>query len=308
MSKVKPRIIVILGPTASGKSDVAIALAQKFNGEIISADSRQIYRGMDIGTGKVAKDPDCTGSAYCSKGIVHHCIDIVDPMEEYSVAQFQRDAKKSIDDILKHKKVPIICGGTNFWISALINETVLPEVRPNPKLRQELEKLSANELFAKLQNKDPLRAQTIDQHNKVRLIRALEIIEEIGKVPQPIRKDLEFDSLQIGISISKEDIDEKIRKRLDDRMQAGMIEEVENLHSKDVSWEWMEKIGLEYRWISRYLQGKIQLEEMKEKLTFDIIHYAKRQMTWLKKNPDIIWLKDYEDIQTTVATFLKESN
>ena len=200
-------IFVIVGPTGSGKSDYAIKLAREINGEIISADSRQVYRGMDIGTGKVPRDaelaacnlqrttnqkppkqsskklPVVSRQSYVSNGIRHHLLDVASPKRSYTVTHFLRDAKAAIEDIKKRSKVPIVCGGTNFWIEALVFDTEFPEVKPDPILRKELGRLTAPELFTLLQEKDPDRAETIDRHNKVRLIRALEIVATMGKVP-----------------------------------------------------------------------------------------------------------------------------
>ena len=296
----KNKVIVILGPTASGKSDIAIKLAQKYNGEIISADSRQIYRGMDIGTGKVTSAEQ--------KMAVHHMLDVADPNDEFNISHFKKSTEKIIEDILKREKLPIICGGTGFWIKSVVDNVQLPEVKPDKKLRNMLRNKSAEELFDALKKLDPERAKNIDAKNKVRLIRAIEICKVLGTVPKPrttnqeLRTNLEF--LQIGIDVPKEILNEKIKKRLDQRFKGGMIEEVHNLNKNGVSWERLEYFGLEYRWIARYLQNKISLSEMKEKLYYDIIHYAKRQMTWFRKDKRILWLKDYAEIEKAVKKFL----
>jgi tRNA dimethylallyltransferase len=339
MSESKPKIIVIMGPTACGKSDVAIKLAKKFDGEIISADSRQIFKDMNIGTGKVERDPieskiqdtryeiqktfniqilkskteDSKNTKYFySEGIRHHLIDIARPGQDFNVSHFKTLAEKKIEEILSRKKIPIICGGTNFWIDAITKNTKLPNVLPNVKLRQELDKLSAERLFAKLAKLDPERARNIDAKNKVRLVRAIEICEAIGKVPITTQVTsnwklvTKYEFLEIGLEVSREVLNEKIKKRLDERFESGMIAEVENLHKKKVSWKWMERIGLEYRWIARFLQKKVSKEEMSEKLYFDIIHYAKRQMTWLKRNSQIHWHSDYKSIEKEVEKFLRK--
>jgi tRNA dimethylallyltransferase len=296
------KVVVILGPTASGKSDVAIKLAQKFNGEIISADSRQVYRRMDIGTGKVTPAEQ--------KMAVHHLLDVVDPNDEFNISHFKKLAEKAIEDILKRGKVPIICGGTGFWIKSVVDDVQLPEVKPDKELRNLLSNKSAEELFAMLKKLDSKRAENIDPKNKVRLIRAIEICESVGKVPlinnESINK--KYDFLQIGIDVPKEILNEKIKKRLGQRFSKGMAEEVQDLNNPPagggVSWERLEYFGLEYRWIARYLQQKISLDEMVERLYFDIIHYAKRQMTWFKKDKRILWLKNYNEIEKTVTKFL----
>ncbi|HOW60799.1 MAG TPA: tRNA (adenosine(37)-N6)-dimethylallyltransferase MiaA [Candidatus Moranbacteria bacterium] len=295
-----PKIIVLLGPTASGKSDIAIKLAQEFNGEIISADSRQVYRGMNIGSGKVTEAEQ--------KMAIHHMLDIADPNDEFNISHFKKSAEKIIKDILKRKKLPIICGGTGFWIKAIVDNLQLPEVKPDKKLRNLLSNKSAEELFKMLRKLDPERAESIDPKNKVRLIRAIEICETLGTVPKMTTADKEsrkYEFLQISINVPKKILTEKIKKRLEQRFKQGMIEEVQNLNKNGVSWERLEYFGLEYRWIARYLQNKVSLSEMKEKLYFDIIHYAKRQMTWFKKDKRILWLKDYREIKKEIMQFLK---
>lgn len=310
------KIIVVYGPTASGKSDVAIKLAKKFNGEIISADSRQVYKGLDIGSGKVAKDEPgifyklfhkSKREGFFSNGIRHHLIDVAEPMADYNISHFKKDAEIIIEEISSQGKIPIICGGTNFWIDSIVHDSQIPEVEPNEELRDMLSSKSAEELFKQLQEMDPERAAHIDSKNPVRLIRAIEIATKLGSVPQleTAKLNPKYDFLQIGIRAEREKINAKIKKRLEERFEDGMIIEVEELHQAGVSFEWMERIGLEYRWISRYLQKKVEFEEMKEKLYFDIIHFAKRQMTWLKRNKEIIWLKDYSQIKKEVKKFLK---
>lgn len=323
MKNVKPKIIVIYGPTASGKSDAAIRLAKAIGGEIISADSRQIYKGLNIGSGKVARDKiqdtryKIQENTYISEGVRHHLIDVADPMVDYNISHFKKDTERIIKEIIERGKTPIICGGTNFWIDSIVNNCQIPEVAPDEQLRKKLAKKSAEELFAELEKLDPERAKNIDAKNKVRLVRAIEICKTLGSVPkhgawsiEHRAKNIKYDFLQIGIMTEREKLNEKIRKRLEERFNEGMIKEVEKLSNPPagggVSFEWMEKIGLEYRWISRYLQGKIALNEMKEKLYFDIIHYAKRQMTWLKRNKEIIWTKEYEEIEKETKKFFKK--
>jgi tRNA dimethylallyltransferase len=295
----KNKIVVILGPTASGKSDVAIKLAQRFNGEIISADSRQIYRGMNIGSGKVTKKEQ--------RMAVHYMLDVANPNDDFNISHFKKSAEKIIEDILKREKLPIICGGTGFWIKSIVDNVQLPEVKPNMELRKGLERESTEALFGMLEKLDPERAKNIDAKNKVRLIRAIEICKTLGSVPKSItqNKSNKYKFLQIGIDMPKEILNEKIKKRLGQRFSSGMIEEVQNLNENGVSWERLEYFGLEYRWIARYLQKKISLDEMMEKLYFDIIHYAKRQMTWFRKDKRIMWIKDYKEIENVVKKFLK---
>ncbi|NTW15434.1 MAG: tRNA dimethylallyltransferase [Candidatus Moranbacteria bacterium] len=314
--------IVVVGPTASGKSDYAISLARETGGEIVSADSRQVYRGMDIGTGKVTRDraaghpepaegsskyeeidvPGKTDSStrrlarndisYISGGIRHHLLDVASPKRTYTVTHFLRDAKAAIDDIRKRGKTPIICGGTNFWIEALVSDTAFPAVRPDPTLRKTLGRLTAPELFTMLEEKDPDRARTIDRHNKVRLIRALEIVATLGKVPTSGTRTQESGMKRerterfrfIGIDISREQLRKNIERRLDKRLGEGMVNEVRRLREEEgISWKRLEGFGLEYRWCALFLQGKITETELRDGITRDSLSYAKRQMTFLRK-------------------------
>ncbi len=283
----KPTVLVIVGPTASGKSDLAIRLARKFDGEIISADSRQVYRGMDIGTGKVTKAEQ--------KLVRHWMLDVASPTRQYDVTAWRRGAQAVIADITRRGKLPIICGGTGFWIDALVYDLHLPAVKPNAALRARLEKQSPAQLFARLKKLDPVRAASIDRHNPRRLIRALEIIVKTGR-PVPLQKNgSPFEPFILGIDISKEKLAQRIEKRLDARLKAGMATEVKRLRRQGVSWKRLESFGLEYRWLARYLRGStsgkgLNLKSMRDGLLRDIIKYSKRQMTWFKRNPDINWV------------------
>jgi tRNA dimethylallyltransferase len=309
---IKPflyRVIAVVGPTASGKSDFAVALAQQIidhkkelgvkGAEIISADSRQVYKGFDLSSGKITQGE--------MGGIPHHLLDVVPPTQQYSVAQFVQDASKVIDSLVSKNIVPIVCGGTSFWIDALLQGVSLPDVPPNHALRETLSTLSTEELFTLLQQKDPRRVDTIDPYNPHRLIRAIEIVEALGSVPAPATNPL-YQSLYIGIQTDKDTLTEKIALRLDERIRQGMIDEIINAHQKGVSYDRLEELGLEFKWTARYLQGVLSLEEMKKELCNDIVHYAKRQMTWLKKNPSIVWIekKRPDAVWPQVVSFLQD--
>lgn len=309
---------MILGPTSSGKSDVAIRLAKKFNGEIISADSRQIYKHMNLGTGKVEGQWKQSGhtfiknrkgnKSFISEETIHHLIDIVSPRNEYNISDFQKDCKKLIRDISSRGKVPIVCGGTGFWISSVVDGKALPQVKPDKKLREKLEKNPVVDLYAQLKKLDPARAKTIDKHNKVRLIRAIEICKALGKVPKIVNSKQEkvnSNFLQIGISVDKNELDKKIKKRLEQRFDQGMIEEVEKLKSKyHLDWKRIQSFGLAYYWIPLYLQGKISEEEAKYRTFLAERNYAKRQRTWFKRDKRIVWENDYIKIEKNVSDFL----
>lgn len=280
------KVIVILGQTSTGKSDFAVEIAKQTNGEIISADSRQVYKGMNLGTGKITKKE--------MRGVPHHLLDVTSPSKIFSVTNFQKLANKEIKKIIKKNKIPIICGGTGFYIDTVINGVTFPEVPPNKKLREELYQLDAIALVRYLEKLDPERLKTIDKNNKVRLVRAIEIAKALGKVPSlSPRSDLgerDFDVLKIGLTVPDEVLKARIKTRLLARIKKGMVKEVENLHKDGLSWKRMNDLGLEYRYVSLYLQNKIAKDEMIEKLNTEIWHYAKRQKTWFKRDQNIIWI------------------
>ena len=268
-------IIVVLGPTASGKSDFAVELALKHNGEIISADSRQVYKGLDIGTGKITEEE--------MKGIPHHMLSVYELADEVSVARYARDAMPILQNILSRGKTPIICGGTGQYIDALIFDTAIPEVGPNMKLREESEEKSTEELYEKLQSLDPRRAESIDKHNRVRLIRALEIIESIGVVPQQDTPSLRLPTTIYLLAPTRETLRARIAKRLETRLEKGMVEEVKDIVKKGYLSLDMRKFGLEYVSIAKYLEDTITEEEMKQEIITKSMQYVKRQETWNKK-------------------------
>jgi len=280
--QTKPKILVIVGPTASGKTSLSITFAKKFNGEIISADSRQVYTGLDLGTGKVTQNE--------MMGIPHHLLDVADPLEIYTVADFVRDGRIAIDEIHAHKKLPIIVGGTFLYIDALLGKISTPEVPPNAELRAHLEKEDIEALYRKIKEQDPQYAKIIDAQNKRKLIRALEIIETLGVIP-PQKNEALYDTCTLGITISKETLRDNISKRLIMRVEHGMIEEVQKLHSNGISYERLKELGLEYNFISQYLENTISKDEMTSQIVTKSMQYAKRQMTWLKRNNEIHWFE-----------------
>jgi tRNA dimethylallyltransferase len=294
------KIVVIVGPTASGKSDLAIKLAQKFQGEIISADSRQVYKGLDIGTGKVSKKEQ--------KLVPHHLLDIANLKRPatagFAVAQFQKLGQKTIKEILKRGKLPIIVGGTGLYVDALVFNTAYPEVPPNPKLRAQFGKLTVEQLFEKLKKIDPKRAKSIDPHNPRRLIRALEIIAATQKPISDLKRESPYHVLWLGLN--PEDLDKRINARLYARLKQGILTEVKNLRRSGVSWKRLHDLGLEYRWIGEFLQNKITGVEMMTGLERAIRQYAKRQMTWFKKNKKIHWLKEPGEAMRLGRSFLKK--
>jgi tRNA dimethylallyltransferase len=294
------KVVVILGPTASGKSSAAIRLARKFDGEIISADSRQIFRGMDIGSGKITPEEQRIAP--------HHMLDIASPRTIFSAAKFKKQAEKHIQDILKRNRLPMICGGTGFWIQAIVDNAAYPEVKPDFGLRKRLDQKSTEELLAALEKLDPTRAKNIDIRNRVRLIRAIEICQTLGKVPpvQNLHRSSRYDFLQIGILRDKKILHERIRSNVRERLENGMIAEVEKLRSSGLSWKKIESFGLSYRLVPMFLRGEIDSEkELEEKIYQAEKDYAKRQMTWFAKDKRIIWLEKYADMEKAVSSFLE---
>ncbi len=293
--------IAIVGPTAVGKSSLAIALARKYNGEIISADSRQVYKGLDIGTGKVTKKE--------MSGVPHHMLDIVSPKKQYSVAEFQKIGREKITDIFSRGKLPIICGGTGLYVDSLLKNSQFPQVTPNEELRARLEEKTTAELFQIVKGLDPRRAETIDPHNPRRLVRAIEIATALGSVPnvQLTTSNSRQRVLWIGLTLPPEELKKRIADRLETRLKTGMIQEAKKLHTLGLSWKRMEELGLEYRYLARFLQGNITKEEMITSLQSEIWHYAKRQMTWFRRNEEITWFTPHNALQimTTVGNFLR---
>ena len=283
------KIIVILGPTATGKSDLAVQIATKVGGEVISADSRQVYTGLNIGTGKITKRE--------MRDIPHHLLDIISPKKVFSVAEWQKMTKKKIVEIIARGHVPIIVGGTGFYIQSIVDDIVLPEVPPNKVLRKKLEKKSAAELFEMLRSMDPRRARGMiaenSDKNPVRLIRAIEIATKLGRVPElaghQVSGKSEYKFLQIGLTTDPEILKKRIHTRLLKRMKQGMVSEARKLHTNGLSYKRMRALGLEYRHLADFLENNLTKDELIGKLDQEIYQYAKRQITWFKRDARIQW-------------------
>jgi tRNA dimethylallyltransferase len=290
---MKPKLVVILGPTASGKTDLSIKLAKKFSGEIVSVDSRQVYRGMNIGTGKITKKE--------MRGIPHYLLDVASPKKRFTVAEYKTLAEKAIKKIQKKNKIPFLVGGSGFYIQAVVDNIQIPKVKPDWKLRVKLGKKPVSELYKMLRKLDPTRANRIDKNNPRRLIRALEIVLKTKQpIPPLFQNKPDFETLFLGVKRGKKELENLIEKRLLKRLKAGMIDEVKKLHKSGVSWKRLEEFGLEYRYIALYLQNKMTYNEMIERLQKEIEHYAKRQMTWFKKDKRIKWVKNYPQAEKLV--------
>ncbi len=303
----KPKILVILGPTTTGKSDLAVKMAGKYNGEIISADSRQVYKGLNIGTGKITKKE--------MLGVPHHIIDVVSPQKVFSVSEWQKLAKKKIEEIISRNRLPIIVGGTGFYIKSIVDDVLLPEVPPNIPLRKKLAKDRPSQLFEMLKRLDLRRAKNIEKENPVRLIRAIEIAKALGEVPvlDNTRDKNSYEFLQIGLTLPEKELRKRIHDRLVRRLKKGMVEEVKNLHRKGLSWKRMDDLGLEYRYLAKYLKKfprlsalNPQMSAMATELEVAIWHYTKRQMTWFKRDKRILWFSfnERKNIERKIKGYL----
>lgn len=291
----KPKLIALVGPTASGKTSLGVWLAQKLHGEVISADSRQVYKGLDIGTGKVTKKE--------TAGIPHHLLSVASPKRQFTVNNFVKRAEKCFDVMVHQNIVPIVVGGTGLYVDMLVGRMSYSEVPPNPQLRKQLNKKDAHELFLMLQKADPARATTIDPHNPRRLVRALEIAKAIGKSPAP-NPTPKYDVLWLGLNPAPKKLQKNIHIRLFSRIRAGMVAEARRLHKQGLSYKRMDELGLEYRYLAQFLQGKLTKKELEEQLELAIRQYAKRQATWFKRNKDIHWVGSKTEALRLAKAFL----
>ncbi|MCE9548956.1 tRNA (adenosine(37)-N6)-dimethylallyltransferase MiaA [Candidatus Nomurabacteria bacterium] len=246
------KVIVILGQTATGKSDLAVKIAKLVNGEVISADSRQVYIGLDIGTGKITTKE--------MQGIPHHLLSVVKTKNKFSVGEYKKLAEEKIEEIISRSKTPIICGGTGFYIDAVTRGMILPDVPPNLKLRKNLDKKSNTELFKMLKKLDNKRAQNIDKNNKVRLIRAIEIAKILGKVPELVEIKPNYKFIKIGLYLPTPKLQKSVEARVKKMFKNGLLKEI-----------------FEYN------------EPTEDKVIKETIKYAKRQMTWFKRDKKIKW-------------------
>ncbi len=291
----RTKILCIVGPTSSGKSALGIWLAKKLHGEIISADSRQVYTGLNIGTGKVTKKE--------MQGVPHHLLDVVSPKKQFSADDFLKLGEKAIMLIQQNGHLPILVGGTGLYVDVLLGRLMLPNAPPNMPLRKRLERYSAKQLFTQLKKLDPRRAKTIEPEHKRRLIRAIEIAKAIGKNPLPKTKE-KYEILWLGLSPSSEKLRRNIHRRLRVRIKAGMISEAKELHRESLSYKRMRELGLEYRFLSFLLQHKLTQAQFEIELEREINRYAKRQYRWFKHNKNIYWIKDKKEALSLAKKFI----
>ena len=291
-----PGIIVIEGTNASGKSGLAVRLAKRFHGEIVSADSRQVYRGLDLGSGKITTEE--------MEGVPHHLLDVVEPGVFFSMADYQRLAYQAIDGILARGHVPFLVGGTGLYVDAVADGYQLSEKAPDLQLRQELEKLTTPELYDRLTR---LLPQTeIDPRNRHRVMRMLEKLAAGDE--RPGGKAPRYQALKLGVTWPREELKRRIDERLERRLRDGMVEETRALLNAGISEEFLIKLGLEYKYLTWYLTGRMTEEQMKQELGNAIKRFAKRQMTWFRREEGLYWLhmdeNPEEEAAGLIAAFL----
>ena len=293
-----PKVVAVVGTNASGKSALGVELAKRYGAEIISADSRQVFRGLDLGSGKITQEE--------MQGVPHHLIDVREPNEFFSMADFQRMSYTAIDGILARGRLPMIVGGTGLYVDSVLDGYLLSDREPDLAYRAELEKLTTSQLYDMLLTLVP-DAQ-VDRNNRNRVMRMIERIHD-GDDAVP-GKEPRYRSLRLGVSWPREVLAQRIDERLKTRVQQGMIDEVQGLMDRGATKEFLLGLGLEYRFITQYLTGEIpDRDEMLRLLAIAIKQFAKRQMTWFRRNPDIVWLDmagdPYAQACEVIETFLQ---
>ena len=303
---MKPKVIVICGPTASGKTSLSIELAKRIKGEIISCDSMQIYKDMNIGTAKVTKEE--------MQGIKHYLVDFVLPDQRYSVADYKKDATKAIQEVLSKEKVPIIVGGTGLYVDSLIYNIDYPEIKTDLEYRKKLEKVADEEGLEKLYEMakkiDERATLAISSNDRKRIIRILEIYHSTGKTKteqeiESRKNEVPYNYLVFAINMDKEKLHERINKRVDIMIKDGLIEEVKGLLEKYKQFPTAMQ-GLGYKEVVEYINGSISKQEMIDKIKNDTRKYAKRQLTWFRKNKQTIWLNGLDELQNNLKIILEE--
>lgn len=311
MNNKLPKIVAVLGPTASGKTGLSLYLAKMFNGENINADSRQIYKEMIIGTEKPKGEwlMNNKNNYYLVDDVPHYLMDIIEPSDSFSLAQYKSEAMKAIDSILQKGKLPILVGGTGQYIWSVTDNLKIPPVAPNEAKRKELSQLSLAELVDKLKKIDPQSLTVVDLKNPRRLIRALEVVETTGRsfIEQRVVLPKKFQTLKIGLAIDKERLVNNINIRVDEQIKNGLVEEVKNLLNKYgadfLNFDSAKSIG--YREIVGYLQGEYDLIKAIDLIKLHTRQYAKRQLTWFNKDKDIHWVNSKTEAEQLVGDYLK---
>ena len=307
------KAVVIVGPTASGKSSWGLDLAKMYNGEIISADSRQTYKKMDIGTAKEIGEWQWQMSwkgwrhIYMVDNIMHHLVDIIDPGKKFTVAEFRDKAIKYIKLAHKNDRTPFVVGGTGLYVSSLVDNLHIPRIAPNKKPRDSLEEKTVEQLMQVLESLDPVAAKTIDKKNKRRIIRALEVCILSAEPFSDQRKKggQVFNFLQIGIHTPRDVLYDRINNRVDKMIQRGLIQEIEKLLRQKYSWDLPSMSGIGYKQFYDYFNGNGTLEEAVNILKRDTRRFAKRQLSWFKRDKRIVWCQSYKEANERVKEFLE---
>lgn len=305
VNQEKPKVLLILGTTSAGKTELAVSLALEFNGEIIGADSRQVYRGLDVGSGK-----DLSAYKVGRRRVPHHLIDVASPKKKFNVVRYQRLAQQAIADILKRGRLPIVVGGSGLYLQALVDNYNFPTRLVSLQKKKQWLNLSQAELYKKIEDLRPefaARLNNSDRHNQRRLMRYLEVISS-GERPVG-KKNSPYDFLVLGLKASDEVLKKRIRERLLRRLaKEGLVAEVEGLRLSGLSWKRLESFGLEYKFVSQYLQGHLSYPAMVEKLDRVIYRFAKRQKTWFKRwekqGRKITWVKGLPEARKAINKFL----
>ena len=305
---MKNKNLIVTGPTATGKTQLAVSLAKEFGGEVISADSRQVYRGLDIGTGKDIEEYGTGKDA-----VPYHLIDIVPPDEEYNLMRFKQDAPRAIKDIHERNRLPVVAGGTPLYIDSLISEYEMEGGASDKELRSSLKKLGLPELLEILKKEDPIAYNSLKEStNHYRIIRAIEK-EKVADSEDIVALPENTEWLILGVYFHRKEVHKRIEERLDRRLKEGMVEEAEQLHKNGLSWERLEFFGLEYKYLAYYLQEKLSYQEMRDQLLIKIRQFAKRQDIWFRKMEReghiIQWIKhgNFTEASKLTRMFLENS-
>jgi len=275
---------------------MGVALAKKFNGEIVSSDSRQVYAHADIGTGKITEKE--------MSGIPHYCIGFIHPKTQSSLPLWKNAATAAITDIHKRKKLPLLVGGTAFYVYAIADGLDFPEVPPNLKLRKELDNKTLPELLIMLEGLDARRIETIQEKNKRRIIRAIEIVKETGSIIPALAGKAPYESLILGIERTPEEIKKAINRQQEERLQSGILDEINSLHKKGLTWKRIAELGLDYRYLVDVARKKVSIEEASGKLATALWRFTKQQMNWWKRDDRVVWVRNVEEAEKIVKKFL----
>jgi len=306
------KLLIVLGPTSTSKTDLALKLAKKFNGELVSADSRQIYIGMDIGTGKEIEsskyDVKKNKGSWVVNGIPIHLYDVINPDKTFSVVEYQQEALGKIKEIENKGKLPILVGGTGLYVQAIVEGVNIPKVPPDSKLRAKLESKPLATLVSQLEQVDPKTAIKIDKQNPRRVIRALEVYYSSGQSFSSLeeRFKVNFDSVQIGLTAPRDFLYKKVDDQIDDWFRVGFIEEVKKLISDGYDEKLPALTSLGYRQVAMYLKGNLTIEEAKQRIKWEHHGYIRRQFTWFRKRKNIVWFDISDpDLIRQINAFIK---